>query len=86
MKYSFIYFILSWIHMEMVKGINYENKLAVTICNAHKDILKNPKKELASDILPGFRKDNILSLKIKIFNFSRFGFKLRLNMEVNLTP
>ncbi len=64
MKCSFIYFILSWIHIEMVKGINYENKLALTLHHSYKDNIKNPKKELASDISLGFRKDNILKYLI----------------------
>ncbi len=46
MKYNFIYFLLSWIHIEMVKGINYENKLALTLCHLHKDNKKKPKKKV----------------------------------------
>ncbi len=64
MKYSFIYFILRWIHIEMIKGINYENKLALTLCHSHKDSKKTPKKELVSDISLGFRRDNILKYLI----------------------
>ncbi len=72
MKYSFIYFILSSIHIEMVKGINYENKLALTLRHSHKDSKKNPKKELGSDISVGFRRDNIL--KYLIFRNKDFQF------------
>jgi hypothetical protein len=46
------------------KGINYENKLALTLNHSHKDKRKNPKKELVSDISLGFRRDNILKYLI----------------------
>jgi len=69
MKYSFIYFLLSWIHIEMIKGINCENKLALTLCHScnvihAKTVKKIHKQELASDISLGFRRDNVLKYLI----------------------
>jgi hypothetical protein len=73
MKYSFIYFILSWIHIEMIKGTNYENNLALALCHSCKDSKKTHKKELASDISLGFRRDNVLIYLIsKNKNFQFF--------------
>jgi hypothetical protein len=54
MKYSFIYFLLSWIHIEVIKGINYENKLALTLWHTRKDSKEKPKKKSL-----GFRRDNV---------------------------
>jgi len=45
MKYSFIYFLLSWIHIEVTKRINYDNKLALILCHSHKDSKEKPQKK-----------------------------------------
>jgi len=65
MKYSFIYFLLSWIHIEMIKGINYENKLALTLYHSRKDNKKKThKQELVSHMPLGIRRDNVLKYLI----------------------